>query len=125
ELTDGEIFDPQSQQFIPADSQTVQIGTTETVSVPRLEASLPSDGATDVAETARITLRFSKPLNVQSVNKDTLQLSGPSGTISMKVVSAENGMLVFIAPKSVLEQNTNYNLLINGLSDNDARTALQ
>ena len=48
---------------------------------PQLTASLPANGATDVALDVRIALRFSQPLSADHVTAQTIALTGPDGAV--------------------------------------------
>src|SRR5262249_23023800 len=67
-----------------------------------LEASLPEDGATNVATDSRIAVRFSAPMRVQSVNAKTANLTSVFGAVEAKIIPAEAGMLGFVTPRSLL-----------------------
>src|SRR5439155_19396290 len=85
-------------------------------------ASLPEDGATDVPTTALLGLRFSKPLQVETVTADTVSLSGPGGVVPAAVVAAEGGLLVFVTPTARLRPGTTYTVTLNGVADEFGRS---
>ena len=62
---------------------------------PALVASIPLDRSVDIDTETMISLRFSKPLRVETVNNKTISLSGPKGLEAIAVVPAENGSLAF------------------------------
>jgi RHS repeat-associated protein len=64
-----------------------------------------------------IALRISKPLKAETVNTDSVTLSGPGGIEKIKVVAAENGRLVFVTPETDLLPGTTYNVTLNGSTD--------
>jgi len=80
-------------------------------------ATIPIDRSTDVPTESVISLRFSKPLKVETVNSDTVTLQGPKGVEKVKVVGAENGSLAFITPDDPLLAGSTYSITINGASD--------
>jgi hypothetical protein len=84
---------------------------------PRLAYSMPQDGARDVSADARLALRFSKPLRVESVNAQTMVLNSPYGKVEALIVPAENGMLAFIKPKTPLLPGLIYSLSLSGSLD--------
>jgi hypothetical protein len=61
-----------------------------------MEASIPQSGETGVSTDQVISLRFSKPLNVATVNATTVTLRAALEAMKVNVVPAENGMLAFI-----------------------------
>ena len=79
---------------------------------PFLVASLPRDGATDVSVESFISLRFSKPLRLETISTQSVKLVGSEGTIGIKVVPAENGRLAFITPGGSLLSGGTYTLTI-------------
>ncbi len=110
----GEVFDPYQQgERIVTNPETLRPQGRS----PFVEASLPVNDATDVAINTIIALRLSKPLDVVSVTLDTLQLSGPDGSVSAKVVPAEAGMLAFVTPAAPLQNGADYTLTVSGAKD--------
>ena len=110
----GEIYDPLKQSLRwasgPAPRQDDQ-------SAPYLTASSPEDNEASVAAGRRIALRFSKSLQAQTVNSETVALNGPPGKVAAKIVPAEDGMLAFITPRKPLLEGTTYTVSINGATD--------
>ncbi len=64
-----------------------------------------------------VALRFSQPLQVQTVTSTTVTLSGPGGDIPAKVIRAEQGWLAFVTPQQQLQPDAGYTLSLSGLSD--------
>lgn len=85
--------------------------------VAYLAASLPQDGATDVQPDSIIALRFSKPLEVASLNSETVKLSERDLTVTAKLVPAENGRLAFLTPKEPLRKGTTYTVAFGNATD--------
>jgi hypothetical protein len=56
---------------------------------------------------------------VETLNADTVSLSGPKGLEAITVVPAENGSLAFITPEANLLPGTTYTVSINGAIDRD------
>jgi RHS repeat-associated protein len=84
---------------------------------PRLEASVPADGALEVRTDVHIGLRFSKALLASSLNGDTVRLRGASGLIDADIIAAEQGMLAFIMPDRPLAAGESHTLTIEGAVD--------
>src|SRR5882724_250268 len=117
----GEVYDPKSQVFTPvADLRPWLVPPTE---IGEVKAASPEDGATDVAVTALISMRFSRPLRIETINNGTVLLEGPIGMVDANVVGAEGGMLAFITPKSVLLPGTVYSVKFSGAADDNNLTA--
>jgi RHS repeat-associated protein len=114
-LTSGELYDPESQTFAqvanPQSLLAPNAGLAETI------ATSPEDGATDVVVNAIISMRFSHPLRIDTVNSRTVLLGGPSGTVDAKVVGAEGGMLAFITPNGGLLPGATYSVKLSGAAD--------
>ncbi len=114
----GEIIDPVSATVR---SQSVLDLPADDPNPPQLETSIPANIATDVPPDAIIVLRFSKPLEMASVNTNTVVLAGPSGRVSITVVPAEAGMLAFISPAGTLESGSAYSLMLSSINDNSGQ----
>jgi RHS repeat-associated protein len=111
----GELYDPSSRMFTAVpDSQSLLSpgsGITET------KATSPEDGATEVSLTALISMRFSRPLLMPTIDSQTIALSGPQGTIDARVIGAESGMLAFVSPRAALLPGTVYSVTLSGATD--------
>jgi hypothetical protein len=84
---------------------------------PVLVDSEPEDGAAEVAVGQMLSVRFSKPLKVTSVNAKTVVLIGPSGAVLSSVTPTEGGLVVFVVPKQDLLPGADYTLVIQGTVD--------
>ncbi len=112
-MQDDEVYDPESSGFRVAVGRAAK----ENHGPPQLEFSAPANGALEIDETSLIALRFSKTLSVRTINKSSVVLEGPLGSVATKVVPAESGILAFITPLAALQANTQYSLTITGASD--------
>ena len=110
--SDADVYQPDSKNFRWTATPSKQEDP-----VLNLEFSAPNNGAMEVDESTLITLRFSKPLSVKTVNRKNVVLQGPRGEVETRVVAAESGMLMFVTPLAPLVSNSNYNLTISGASD--------
>ncbi|HEV8441136.1 MAG TPA: RHS repeat-associated core domain-containing protein [Methylomirabilota bacterium] len=113
-LDDGERFDPVRGSFatlpaVPSDSHAAD--------PPQLETSIPRAGGTDVPVDSVLTLRFSKPLRVETVSSTTVTLTGSRGLEEALVVPVEGGRLAFITPRAPLAAGAAYVLTLNGPVD--------
>ncbi len=107
----GDLYDPDTRAF---SFTTVALPAAPDFNVPFVEASLPVDGAVNVPANTPISVRFSKPLTVQTVNTGSFSLTGPSGIVATKVVPAEGGMLAFVTPAAPLQSGGTYLLTVQG-----------
>jgi RHS repeat-associated protein len=106
------VFDPQSQTF-----SSVLSGQLVPSAGAGATVFSPEDGAADVPVTVLPSMRFSRPLQIQSVNDQTVVLSGPFGIVDARIIGAEGGMLAFINPNAPLLPGTTYTLRISGAMD--------
>src|SRR6185312_10143569 len=113
-LPSDSVFNPQSQAFSSVPSGQL---------VPSANAAAqttvfsPQDGTSDVPVTVLPSMRFSRPLQIQSINDQTVTLSGPFGLVDARVIGAEGGMLAFINPSAPLLPGTTYTLRLSGAMD--------
>ncbi len=114
-ISSAEIFDPQSETF--SQVSDVQALQPRLAGIAEITATSPEDGATEVGLNALISMRFSRPLRIESLNSQTVVLSGPQGFIEARVVGAEGGMLAFVTPAKALLPGTSYSVKISGAVD--------
>jgi RHS repeat-associated protein len=110
---DGEVFEVATQSLSWAGAQPVR----EDDKVPYLVFSSPRDGKASVPRDARIALRFSKPLRVETFDADNVTLVGQEGQVAARVVPAEGGMLGFVTPREQLRVGASYTLSLNAPAD--------
>jgi RHS repeat-associated protein len=110
----ADLYSPVTKTFTLT---TFERSATTDMNLPYLEISLPADGDSQVPTDPVIGLRFSKVLQVQTVNLSSVILTGPAGEIAVSVVPAEDGRLAFISPLALLESGTTYLLTIEGSLD--------
>jgi RHS repeat-associated protein len=82
-----------------------------------LAASIPRDSATKVSLDSIVTLRFSTPRNVASINSDTVKLSENGLQVPAKVIPAEHGRLAFVIPLEPLHNGTTYTVVLEAPKD--------
>jgi RHS repeat-associated protein len=110
----GESFDPSAEvERVVTNPELFQADR----AIPFVEASHPSDGATDVSLTPLIGIRFSKPLAIQSITAGTVSLGTNGTSVAAKVIPAEGGMLAFVTPAEALTASTSYTLALGGAKD--------
>ena len=107
----GEVFDPVTQQIVPADAPAPDSGPAA------LAEARPADGAVDVAIDGRFALRFTQPLRPDSVTPATVTLTGPDGPVDAQVVATDEGRLVFVTPRAALAAGAEYVLGMRGAVD--------
>ncbi len=117
-LNNGELYDPSTQRFTLEPTFPADLIASST-DAPSLVASIPLDRSVDVDIESLVSLRFSKPLRAETVNPNTVSLSGPKGLERISVVPAENGSLAFITPESPLLLGSTYTVSVNGAVDRD------
>ncbi len=82
----------------------------------------PADGAGNVALSAAVTLRFSKPLDPASVTADRVVLTGPAGTVPGSLAVSAGGAVVTLRPSAALAANQAYTVTVVGLADQAGAT---
>jgi hypothetical protein len=134
-LDDGRVavsggIDPEGQSVSSTDiydavtgqSAEVESPVVDDATPPRVAAWQPADGTVDVPTDVRLSMRFSAPIRVTTLSSDTIQLQGDEGTVSINVVPAESGRLVFITPRLSLTEGARYTLTIAGAIDAAGRS---
>lgn len=120
EITSGELYNPDSQTFAWWGTPPEQM---EAGAAPYLAGALPQQGANDVPVETTVALRFSRPLDVGTVNTGTVVLAGPEGAVAARLVAAEDGRLVFVAPDAPLRPETAYGVTVDGVKDTGGTAA--
>lgn len=115
-LTEGDQYGPVKNRFAPVKTFPTELDFPEDLHL-RIVASLPRNRARDVPVDSLIGLRFSRSLDAETVNADTMVLFGPEGIVPARVTAAERGMLAFVIPEAGLLPQTNYTLLLDGAAD--------
>ncbi|WLG47333.1 RHS repeat-associated core domain-containing protein [Pseudomonas sp. FP1740] len=118
-VTLGELYDPSRQIFsLQGENQSGLLATSASLqSPPQVQASLPATNANTVAVSSWISLRFSKPMAVKSLNSNTVTVIGPTGQITGRVTPVENGQAVFFVPTQELLPDTHYSVFVSGATD--------
>jgi RHS repeat-associated protein len=111
----ADIFDPNSQAIVSVNDASSLLQ--EQKGAAEVRASSPQDSATDVPADALISMRFSSPTRMESINPRTVNLKGPEGVIAAQLVAAEGGMLAFITPSAPLLPGTVYQVTLSGAVD--------
>ena len=117
EVKSDESYDPKLQRFSPVSGRqeaSISAAAAATSATPELAGTIPSNGATNVSTDTMISLRFSQPMQVETLNTNTVVLAGPSGSVSTTVVPAEGGMLAFVNPQSQLALSATYTVTVSG-----------
>jgi RHS repeat-associated protein len=113
EVRSSEVYDPTSQSFsLVKDNKTRNASK----STPEVSGSIPDAGAQNVPVSTTVSIRFSEPVDVTSVNPDTITLSRSGEDVAAHVVAAEGGRLAFVNPDSPLAPGTAYTVTVDGVS---------
>ncbi len=121
-----EWFDPSNQNFNELDSaaaKNVLPAAPYSETAPDVEATLPAHGARNVELGAVLSIRFTKPMDVRSINEKTVTLFGPLGAEHGKVVPVESGLLAFMTPGSQLMPGADYTLFVKDAKDSQGNSA--
>ncbi|MBB3121403.1 RHS repeat-associated core domain-containing protein [Pseudoduganella violacea] len=112
----GELYDPGSQRF----SSVSAAGLDELAAQLAAPAPLALAGSRPEAESNAapvdqpFVLRFNQAMDVRSLNGASVTLLGPHGTVPLKVVPVEQGLLAFIKPAADLLPDSRYTLFVDG-----------
>lgn len=121
-VVSAEIFDPERTAFEAVTSNDKgQLATSAVSASPSISGVLPRDGATNVPLDTRVALRFQDPVDVRSVNGETVSLVGPFGAVAGLAIAAEAGRLAFFTPEIELLPATTYTVLLSGVTDHLGR----
>jgi RHS repeat-associated protein len=107
-----DIFDPGSERGRPVTDPSI-----EPSGAALIAESEPRHNARDVALDARITLRFSRQVDPDTVTPQSVILSGPDGPLSTLIVVAESGRLAFVWPLNRLEPDTTHRVNLANMRD--------
>jgi RHS repeat-associated protein len=110
----GELFDPARETTQLID---LAVPNPKNTDIPQLAASIPAEGEKQVALNSLVAIRFTKQLEVLTINAQTVSLTGPEGTVLGTAIPAEQGMLAFFIPASPLSLDTEYHLNLDGVAD--------
>jgi len=118
-LTSASLFDPQAQRFTPTDAtQASQLAASlNDARPPSVLGTEPAADSPDVAPDARLVVRLSQRMAVETLNSQNVVLTGPTGPVGLRVTPVERGLLVFIQPTQHLSPGTRYTLMISGATD--------
>jgi RHS repeat-associated protein len=110
-LTDSALLDPLRSRIVPASKPDAIMSSTT------VRTLSPSNDSTDVPTTAHLVFSVSEPIDVRTINRSTVSLSGADGPVGIRVVPVEAGRLIFVAPERPLEPGTTYTLTGEDASD--------
>jgi RHS repeat-associated protein len=105
-----EVFDPASNRF------TAVRGPIAEPADGFVAAASPANNARDVASETIVAIRFSRPVDPQSVTEASVTLSDPDGAVDATRVVAEAGRLLFVRPLSALRPSTTYTMRVHGVT---------
>ncbi|HEY6253992.1 MAG TPA: kelch repeat-containing protein, partial [Candidatus Angelobacter sp.] len=114
-----EIYDPLTRRFrfSTPDEMNAELQR-EAQAALQVAESIPIDGAAAVPINSFVAFRFTRILNVASVNRANFVLRGPNDSlIKTRVTPAENGRLAFVLPSAPLQPGTTYSLHIKNAAD--------
>jgi RHS repeat-associated protein len=113
-----EEYDPVRKFFQITGTPRSTSDATNSTGTPRLEESIPNDGATSVHITDTVAIRFGGMMAVTSLNKTNITLQDSNGNpIQVAVTAAEAGRLVFLTPSAPLQFGTNYLVMLTNVME--------
>jgi Bacterial Ig-like domain/Galactose oxidase, central domain len=118
-LEQSELYQPGEPYYraYGTDMTLKLLGELNNPELPVLLDSDPGNAAQEVPIDKIMSLRFSKPLKVASVNSETVVLMGPNGAVPSTLTPTEGGLVVFVDPKQDLLPGSDYALIVQGPVD--------
>ena len=115
----AEVFYPSTRSFFAlTDDELANLPeSTWSSGTPSITQTNPVDGQANVPVNTKITVQFSKYLDVRSLNTETLRLSSLSGPVVTTVTPVEGGMMAFVNPAIPLQAFETYELVVSGAAD--------
>ncbi|MBX6311548.1 MAG: Ig-like domain-containing protein [Isosphaeraceae bacterium] len=88
---------------------------TTAAAVPRVTATSPADGATDVPTNATVRVTFSQPMNTATFTTSTFQLRNASGSTVPTTFSYDSTTnTAILTPSSALANSASYTIFVQG-----------
>lgn len=118
-LNSAEAFDPSTLNTRPGVLLTLPASDPQP---PQLNQALPENDATNVPVDVLLSLRFSKPLKMETVSAKTVVLNtSDNESVAAKVVAAEGGLLAFVTPAAPLATGRVFTLSLSELTDDSGQ----
>jgi hypothetical protein len=112
----GEVYSVDRQDF--GSATATRVGELAQLLVasglPGISKTMPASEEASAALDRPLTVQFTQRMRVASLNSETVTLIGPQGAVPVKVVSAEQGLLLFVTPAQELLPASRYTLFIKG-----------
>lgn len=118
-LPSGALYDAATQRWsaVTAEVAAKAAQSLGSAAAPALLESQPASGAAQVPVAQRLMVRFSKRMDVGSLNAATVTLVGPNGAVKLDAVGVEGGVLLFVTPRQELLPNAAFTLFVQGAKD--------
>lgn len=110
----------QAERYLPLDQRfelKPATGPKQLKGAPVIVDGIPQADARDVPIDAILSLRFDRPLAIDTVSTKTVTLLGPTGRVKIKVAAVERGRLLFVTPSIQLQPGAAYTLFVHGAKD--------
>ncbi|WP_431264068.1 kelch repeat-containing protein [Roseateles chitinivorans] len=118
-LPRGALYDAAAQRWsaVTAEAAAQAAKSLGGAGAPAVLESQPASGAAQVPVAQRLMVRFSKRMDVGSLNAATVTLVGPNGAVKLDAVGVEGGVLLFVTPRQELLPNAAFTLFVQGAKD--------
>ncbi|WP_431100491.1 RHS repeat-associated core domain-containing protein [Roseateles noduli] len=118
-LPRGALYDAATQRWsaVTAEVAAKAAQSLGSAAAPAVLESQPASGAAQVPVAQRLMVRFSKRMDVGSLNAATVTLVGPNGAVKLDAVGVEGGVLLFVTPRQELLPNAAFTLFVQGAKD--------
>jgi hypothetical protein len=94
-----------------------QTGSASDTTAPTVRAMTPPQGAVNVGDNAGLVVRFSEPINPQTINAATVAVTGPQGAISYSVSLSNQNRDVYLAPNTPLPDGQVVTVTVAAVTD--------
>jgi len=112
-----EIFDPVTMRFRFFNDSTLHANGDAGAPV-QIAASIPEDGAQNVAIQDAIVIRFNHLMAYSTLGAKNIVLLGPKDVaLECTITPAQDGRLLFVLPSAPLQPGSTYTLRLNNLTD--------
>jgi RHS repeat-associated protein len=120
---DGDLYSPETKKFSTVDSENAEklSRLLANAEIPRVLDSVPAAHTTNAVISGPLSVRFSKRMDVATLNAQTIVLIGPNGNTSLRPVAVEGGVVLFVTPVQDLLPGSDYTLFVQGATDEQAR----
>jgi hypothetical protein len=117
-IPDGIVSGPVKVVTQGGSSAEIQINYNTDVTPPEIVEIIPDTEATDVPINTTVTVRFSEPINAETITSNTVYIKDPNGlTIGTEIQLVLDGTGVVLRPIENLQTSTTFTVNITDIED--------